>query len=474
MRAIRRAITSLLVLALLAVGGAAPAGADSLDDLRDRTNAAKEKKAAAEARIEDLSADLEDTDAELAAAYVRLQEIEGELLVAQAELEEAEGELLKAQREADALAQRLTDAEAQEAELVDKIAQDDEAAQSTRESIAELARRAYRGEGTPDRMSLVMGASSAQDFVQQYSLSQTAMRTQTNSLDLLRQTEATSRNTQSRLEAVRGTIADLKVEADAAVVVAADAKADAEERRSTVEGLIVEQKNATALIEDRRQSQEAARDEAAADREAFDAEIQELAGLTAAEKKRISDAEAKAKADAEAKAKADAEARAKNNQSGGSGSGSTPATPSQPTTPSNPSGGAVGRGFLDYPTSMVYITSAYGYRLHPILGYVRLHAGTDFRAYCGTPIMASAAGTVRWATMRSGFGNQVLVDHGTVDGASLMTSYNHLSSFAVSAGAKVSKGQVIGYSGNTGTSSACHLHFEVYVNGATVNPMSVL
>ncbi len=76
-------------------------------------------------------------------------------------------------------------------------------------------------------------------------------------------------------------------------------------------------------------------------------------------------------------------------------------------------------------------------RLHPILGYYRLHAGTDLRAYCGTPIMAAGPGTAQW---RNGFGNQVLVNHGTVGGKNLMTSYNHLTRFAVSC-----RGQRYGY-----------------------------
>jgi len=116
------------------------------------------------------------------------------------------------------------------------------------------------------------------------------------------------------------------------------------------------------------------------------------------------------------------------------------------------------------------VTSEYGNRLHPVLGYWRLHAGIDLRDRCGEPVYAARAGTVQWAKFRSGYGGQVMIDHGWVNGSSLMSSYNHMSSFAVGSGAQVGAGQVIGYAGNTGTSAACHLHFEVYVNGGTVNP----
>lgn len=120
------------------------------------------------------------------------------------------------------------------------------------------------------------------------------------------------------------------------------------------------------------------------------------------------------------------------------------------------------------------ITSPYGYRIHPIYGYRKLHAGTDFRAYCGTPIIAAASGTVQWAKSVGGFGNQILLNHGSPGGTSLMTSYNHLESFTVSTGEWVEQGQVIGTSGTTGTSTACHLHFEAYVDGNTVDPESLL
>ena len=113
-------------------------------------------------------------------------------------------------------------------------------------------------------------------------------------------------------------------------------------------------------------------------------------------------------------------------------------------------------------------------RFHPVLNYWRMHAGTDLRTWCNTPVYAAAAGTVQWGTYRAGYGNQVMVNNGYWNGASLMSSYNHLSTISVSAGQKVSQGQLVGYAGNTGTSSACHLHFEVYVNGSTVDPWPLI
>ncbi|WP_162802734.1 M23 family metallopeptidase [Ornithinimicrobium avium] len=120
------------------------------------------------------------------------------------------------------------------------------------------------------------------------------------------------------------------------------------------------------------------------------------------------------------------------------------------------------------------ITSEFGMRLHPILGIYVLHSGIDFGAACGTPVAAAADGVV-WATpYDDSRGNHVIVDHGVQRGVNLTTAYLHLSSFAVSPGQSVARGQVIGYEGTTGSSTGCHLHFETRENGTPVNPRNWL
>ncbi|HEY9379177.1 MAG TPA: M23 family metallopeptidase, partial [Jiangellaceae bacterium] len=138
------------------------------------------------------------------------------------------------------------------------------------------------------------------------------------------------------------------------------------------------------------------------------------------------------------------------------------------------SGGGSSSAGLSYPTANPYVTSPYGMRVHPVTGVYKLHDGTDFRARCGTQIRAAAGGRVIWARYRGGYGNQVAIDHGVVGGNALMTSYSHLSRFAAGRGDRISTGQIIGYSGSTGYSTACHLHFMVYDDGVRVNPMSYL
>ncbi len=115
------------------------------------------------------------------------------------------------------------------------------------------------------------------------------------------------------------------------------------------------------------------------------------------------------------------------------------------------------------------ITSGYGMRRHPILGYRRMHSGLDFRARHGTPIVAVTDGRVRSAGRAGGCGLTVRLDHGS----GLGTRYCHMSRMAVRRGQSVRRGQVIGYVGSTGLSTGPHLHYEMYRGGRKINPASV-
>ena len=115
------------------------------------------------------------------------------------------------------------------------------------------------------------------------------------------------------------------------------------------------------------------------------------------------------------------------------------------------------------------MTSGFGMRRHPILGYARMHAGVDFAAGYGAPIYATSDGQVRFAGRRGGHGNYVRLEHG----GGIGTGYAHMSRMAVSPGMRVRRGQVIGYVGSTGLSTGPHLHYELYRGGRAVNPGSV-
>ena len=108
-------------------------------------------------------------------------------------------------------------------------------------------------------------------------------------------------------------------------------------------------------------------------------------------------------------------------------------------------------------------------RYHPILHYERFHAGLDFGAPYGSPIVAAADGQVIAAGWAGGYGNEVQIAHG----GGVVSLYGHMSGIVARPGEVVRQGQVIGYVGSTGLSTGPHLHFEIKVNGQAVNPLDV-
>ncbi len=120
--------------------------------------------------------------------------------------------------------------------------------------------------------------------------------------------------------------------------------------------------------------------------------------------------------------------------------------------------------------SYTYISSEFGYRIHPVYGTKKYHSGMDIAAPGGSPILAAADGTVRFAGWNGGYGYCVIIDHGS----GIQTLYGHSSKLLVSAGQSVSRGQKIALVGTTGTSTGNHLHFEVLNNGQATDPRPYL
>jgi murein DD-endopeptidase MepM/ murein hydrolase activator NlpD len=145
--------------------------------------------------------------------------------------------------------------------------------------------------------------------------------------------------------------------------------------------------------------------------------------------------------------------------------------PSQPPDYFNASGESVRGMLMKTPVDGARISSGFGMRFHPLLGYTRMHKGIDFAVPVGTPVMASGSGTVKVAGRSSGYGNYMRIDMGNGYGF----AYGHLSRFApgVRAGSHVHQGEIVAYSGNTGLSTGPHLHYEILQNGTQVNPLKV-
>jgi murein DD-endopeptidase MepM/ murein hydrolase activator NlpD len=130
-------------------------------------------------------------------------------------------------------------------------------------------------------------------------------------------------------------------------------------------------------------------------------------------------------------------------------------------------GNSVKKSLLKTPVNAARISSGFGMRRHPILGYGKMHRGVDFAAPTGTPIFAAGDGLVAFRGWKNGYGNYVQIRHN----GTYSTAYGHISRFGnIRVGSRVKQGQVIAYVGSTGMSTGPHLHYEVHQNGVQVNP----
>ncbi|WP_062519928.1 M23 family metallopeptidase [Demequina silvatica] len=446
-------IAAFAVFLIALVTGTVVSGADAVDGFKaassydDDIEKARDKQDDYEQQLDDLEAALEDTSAEIVAAARQLRKTEVKLPAAQAALDKAKEKVDQALVQQKLVADKLAAAEAQDQAISEQIAADEDRIVELQDIVAALARAQYQGVGDDEALSLVFGASTSQEFVDKFAEEHNASRVQTNALADVEEIAAVNRNRGVRQEAVREYIVELKAEADALVVRTTELREKAEAKKEALDRLVAKQTRIKAHLEEQKAKELERQKELERKQQQTRDQIKDLV------KKKLKEEEEKRKA-AEAAAAANGGSSSDGSSSGG--------------------GGSLTKGALAWPVPSHYITSSYGMRFHPILLYWRLHAGTDMRAYCGTPVYAAREGRVQWATYQLGLGNSVLIDHGYVGGKSLMSSYNHLTSFAVSGGQYVTQGQLVGYAGNTGTSAACHLHFEVYVNGDTVDPMTLV
>jgi len=124
----------------------------------------------------------------------------------------------------------------------------------------------------------------------------------------------------------------------------------------------------------------------------------------------------------------------------------------------------------EWPLQKSIITSFFGWRIHPVKGYTKKHEGVDLKAKIGTKVFASASGVVSFSGYQRGYGYLVIINHDS----GYETRYGHNSKLLINKGQKVRKGQVISLSGNSGVSTGPHVHFEIRLNGKTINPQTFL
>ena len=425
-----RALAALLGGSLVLGLAVAPLAAAD-DDL-------KSKKHKVERRINGAHDDLDESSQQAQAAAAALKTAQVQLDQAQAHLAKTRGELAAAQvldqemqARLEAAIQRLKHAREDLAAGREKVAEQ-------RRTLGQMVAANYQS-GDPSLMglSMVLTTQEPTDLTGQLNSVQNVMDKESVVLD--------------RLEASRALLTVQEQEVS-------DAKDEvATQRKAAAENLMRKQGLEQQAEDDEAQVTDmvAAREEA--HREAEKAKAADLAQLHNLQKERNHIAAIlKRRAEEARRRAAAAAARAGRSYSGGGG------------------GPVHSNGFLDYPAAGP-ITSAYGWRIHPVWGYRSLHDGIDIGAACGVPVRAPAGGTVLQTYFQTAWGNRIIIDHGFHKGVGLATIVNHMESQAiVHPGQHVKRGQVVGYIGTTGWSTGCHTHFTVMQNGSPVNPMNWL
>ena len=449
-RASRRAIA--FAAAVLCAGTVAT----SAQALQAASDPGKEKRKV-DAQVDRLKEQLGETSSDLASAYAALQATESRLPAARAALEQAQSAALAAERANAVAAQELDAARASEAKAQKQLDATAAEVSASRTRVAQFAAQVYQEQGF-GQLDMALSSTDPQQFADRIALVDTVMDVQSETMKRLATEQASLTALEDHLSALRADSAEKKKRAEDALARAQSARDAAASAKAELDQLAASQSAQAKDVEGRLAAEKAA----LVTMQAEQSRLQAVLKQRALEAKRR--AEAKARAEAAARAKAEAEARKR------AAAANRPAPSSGGTSSGGSSSGSTTRsGFLSRPTSSGYVSSEYGMRFHPILRYWRLHSGRDYAIPCGTPVLAAASGSVIMSGYSGGYGNRIVVDHGLVQGEGLATTYNHLSSIRKHSG-RVSRGQVIGYSGNTGRSTGCHLHFETLENGDFVDP----
>lgn len=435
-RSLRRPL-SLLAAAILAAGMlTAPLSPASAEGSKDDKIA---ERAEVDQQLEDLRIELNDVNDDLADTYLALAETELLIPQAQQDLEDARVALGEAQEEDRKVGERLTEAEEEERRLSGEVETGQEEVDRSDDELATVALSAYKGGGMPSPSSVYVGNSSPQDAVDRSMNYRLTMASQGTRLDTLRTDQSVTENSAERLSAVREEIKQLKIDAEEALERTRVAEEEATEAKNELDALYETQKTQRDDLEAKKTKYEGDQKSLETRSSTLDDEIEELA-------KQEREREEKLKAQQQQK----------------SSGGSAPVAGS-----ANTGGGWV------YPVN-ARLNSNFGWRVHPIYGTKKLHAGVDFPVACGVPVGAAHSGRVIARTHNSGAGNKLIVSHGIMNGRLVTTSYHHLQGFAKPVGAQVSAGETVGYVGTTGSSTGCHLHFETHEDGNAVNPAKFL
>jgi len=411
-----------MVLLVVGIGAVAPHA--MAEDLRDRQRDVRDK-------VRSAQGDLHESSKALASAARRLERARTALASAQAKLTKAQEQVAEAVRLDTLMQERLEAAEHKLA--LARVAL--EAARKRvvvqRAAIGELAASNYAN-GDPKLMGLavMLNSTDPEEVTSQMNTIDSLMSKQTTLLTDLKEARAQMVTQEAKVEKAKKAVAVQRQDARANLVRRQGFERSAAEAKADVAKLVVQGRAAEAQATSARRADQAQLNALKKQEDNIRAMI-----LERARKQR-------------------AAARA-----GGGGGGSV----------FNGDSGT----FLQRPVPGG-VTSPFGYRRHPIYGYWGLHDGTDFSAPCGIANRAAGSGTVISKYWSDVYGNRLYLDLGQVNGKNMTVIYNHLSGYSANTGEQVSRGEVIGYGGTTGWSTACHLHFTVLLNGSPVDPMNYL
>ncbi len=410
----RHRLASAATAGALVLGALAIPLAHADDDLKDQ-----QKKV--QKQIEGAADDLEQSSKATRQAFAAAAKARAELDSATAELGSVRSKLDEAKLEDARLEQRLAAAQLRLESARDELVAGQEALDEQRDVVKDRIADTYM-QGSPDMLVLgsLLNSSSTSDLTRQQAASSAIVGRETSMYDDLDAAEVLLQVREDEVETAKDRVADERAAAAAQLSKVKSLTAQAVQVRDEVRGLVSKRLSA--------------RKKATAAKQADQAALAALRRQESRIKERIAAAARRARGTS---------------------------VSAKPT------------GYLLAPVGGV-VTSPFGYRTHPIYGYRSMHDGTDFGVACGQPMVASGTGTVIAKYYSEVYGNRLFLNLGQVNGRSLTVVYNHARSYRYGVGARVSRGTTIGYVGDTGWSTGCHLHYSVLVSGNPVDPMNWL
>ncbi len=387
----------------------------------DRDTVANRQQESAD-HVDQLTNDLNGIDSTLAQVYLDLDDLQTKIPVAQTELDSARESYNSATRQHEVALDQLESAQGEQTRLQSEVDQVQANQREASDALAGLAREMYRGDGSSPVL-LAMGASGTEEISDRAAAAEALARTQNRVLEDAKNAEVVQRNQVERQDAVTARISNLEAKAQTT-------QDEAEQAKTTAQEKVTELSQLQSEAQDKKAEWESKKSEASAQLDEWQNEYQSAS-------QQLGEIDAANRAQGRVYVSGD--------------------------------------GMFTSPLPVaLQMTSPFGWRMHPVLGIMKYHNGTDLAAACGTPEYPIAPGVVAAVTVETAGGNVVYVNHGMINGNSWVSAYVHMQKVDVSVGQQVDRTTVLGEAGATGYATGCHLHLSLMKDGADVDPMDYL